>query len=466
MSSIIAHRKRNFKSALADSHIVQQFFAPDRIEQHCREVGHRWRASFWSPAVTLLTCLLQALNSVKSLRAAVADLLGQLAMQEGTLPLPSADPSAFAQARQRVPTQVFHAILREVTQHVQGQATVADHSWRGFQVILIDGVCVSMPDTPQLQRRFPQPKGQSPGCGFPMARLVTLFDWRSGAVIDHRIGSQHDGEAALFRQMLDHFQIGTVALADRHYCSYVDIARLVQRGSDVVFRNHQRRSHDFRTGFRLGDHDCLVTWHRPTHWLPSFGISPEEFQQLPDQLTLRMVRTTRAPRGFRSRRIVIITTILDPAEASADELLALYRDRWMVELNLRSLKTTLGMETLRGRSVDVIHKEIVTHLLLYNLIRLLIWEATRATNKDPQRLSFAGTLHRLQSTPCMLLIGSTARIHTHQLLTHFMEWIAGDALPYRPDRCEPRRVKRRPKQYSRLIMPRAHYHRHGDHSCR
>lgn len=323
-----------------------------------------------------------------------------------------------------------------------------------------------MPDTPQLQQRFPQPHGQSPGCGFPIARLVTLFDWRSGVVIDHRLGSQHQGEATLFRAMLDHFQPGTVALADRYYCSYVDIARIAQRGGDVVFRNHQRRSHDFRTGCRLGHNDCLVTWQRPRAWQPGLGICLEQFQRLPEPMTLRMVRTTRAPRGFRSRPIVIITTILDPAEASADELLALYRDRWTVELNLRSLKTTMDMDVLRGRGADVVRKEIVAHLLLYNLIRLLMWEAAHAAHKDPQRLSFAGTLHRLHAVACALLLRGAPGSGSAQVLRHLLAWIAGDDLPHRPDRFEPRRVKRRPKNYSRLTKPRAHYHRHGDPSCR
>lgn len=466
MSTIIAHWKRQFKSALTDSPSIQQLFSTQRIERHCRRARHHWRASFWSPSVTVLTCILQALNTVKSLRAAVADLLSHLAAQGQPQRLPSADPSAFAQARQRVPEAVFQALLQEVSHHACVLAKADEGLWRGFRVRLIDGACVSMPDTPELQQQFPQPPGQKAGCGFPIARIVTLFDWHSGVALECRIGSQHEGEATLFRQMLDHFQPGVVALADRYYCSYVDIARIAQRGGDVVFRNHQRRSHDFRKGFRLGDEECLVTWHRPRKWLESFGISPEQFAQLPEQMTLRMVRTARAVKGFRSQPIVIITTILDPAEASADELLALYRDRWMVELNLRSLKTTLGMEILRGHRVDVVRKEILTHLLLYNLIRLLMWEAARATGRDPHRLSFAGTLHRLQSMAGGLLIDRRRWNQQHDLLVVLLHWIANDVVPHRPNRFEPRRVKRRPKNYSRLTMPRRHYHRHGDHSCR
>jgi hypothetical protein len=183
-------------------------------------------------------------------------------------------------------------------------------------------------------------------------------------------------------------------------------------------------------------------------------------------MTLRMVRTSRTIKGFRSRNIVIITTILDPQDASADELLALYRDRWMVELNLRSIKTTLKMEVLRGKSVDVVRKEILTHLLLYNLIRLLMWEAARAAGRDPHRVSFAGTLHRLHAMAGALMPGRRRGNKHHRLLALLLHWIANDLVPHRPERFEPRRVKRRPKNYSRLTLPRQHYRRHGDHSCR
>ncbi len=139
-------------------------------------------------------------------------------------------------------------------------------------------------------------------------------------------------ERTLFRRILEHFGPGEVAVADRGFCSYVDIARLPGRGADVVFRLHQRRPSDFRAGRRLRPEDCLIVWARPK-WIPSCGLSREQLDALPQEMILRMVRTTRTPRGFRSREIVVVTTILDPEEASVDDLLALYRDRWMAELN-------------------------------------------------------------------------------------------------------------------------------------
>jgi hypothetical protein len=467
MSGTLAHWKRNVKSALIHSQAVQQLLSIPHIEHRCRQAGQQWRRSFWSPPVTVLTFLMQVLNPVKTLRAAVADTLSQWYGEEADEDLPSADPSAYSQARQKVPEAALRTLLDDATRQVRAVAG-DDRLWCGRVVKIIDGSSVSMPDTPDLQQAFPQPAGQTKGCGFPVAYLTAMFDWGTGAVLDWRMGSHHDSEISMFRSMLDHFGPGTVALADRYYCSYVDVARLMERGAEVVFRLHERRSHDFRQGQPLGPNDRLVTWHRPRRWLESFGISRAQFEALPQQITLRMVRTTpgTAPKGFRSKEIVIITTLLDPVEVSVDQLLALYRDRWMIELNLRHLKTTLKMETLRGKSVAMVRKEFIMHLLLYNLLRLLMWEAARLQGVDPRRLSFAGTLHRLHALAGRLLWPTPSTDMSHDAWHWLVRCMAQDVLPNRPNRFEPRRVKRRPKQYSRLTQPRTHYHRHGDDSCR
>jgi hypothetical protein len=345
-----------------------------------------------------------------------------------------------------------------------GRLASASGAWRNRRVVIADGSSVSMPDTPELQAAFPQPAGQKKGCGFPMARLLALFCWSTGAMLEVVIGSLHESELALFRTLLDRFGPGDVLLADRHYGSFIDIHRLKarrRRGGPAPPASIE----GLPPRPSAGPEDRLVVWQRPPKWIPSCGISQEEFDALPETMELRMVRTTRTPPGFRSKVVVVVTTILDPAEASVDDLLALYRDRWMVELNLRSMKTTLKMEVLRGESVDVVRKEVFMHALLYNLIRVLMWEAARDSGRDVRRLSFAGTLHRLQRFAAVLL-RSTCPADDERLLAVLLAWISGDKVPYRPGRMEPRRVKRRPKNYSRLTKPRAHYRKKGDTACR
>jgi hypothetical protein len=382
-------------------------------------------------------------------------------MHEPASVLPSDDPSAFARARRRVPLAAIEATFREAATAVVGLAG-DDRLWCDRRVVVVDGSNVSMPDTPELQAAFPQ-HGQKPGCGFPVMHLAAQFCWTTGALLDIRMGSQHDSELTMFREMFDQFGSGDVILADRFYCSYCDIVRLSQRGADVVLRMHHRRRSDFREGARLGPDDRLVIWTRPKQWLASFGLTREQFETLPATMTLRMLRTTRVPKGFRSKKIVLVTTILDPLEATTEELLALYRDRWMAELNLRSIKTTLGMEVLRGKSVDVVRKELLVHATLYNLIRMLMWEAARASGRDVRRMSFAGTLHRLQRIGPSLF---RASLNATDLLAAVLACVSTDIVPDRPGRMEPRRVKRRPKNYSRLTKPRTFYHRCGDSQCR
>lgn len=457
---------RQFKSAVATSQAVLALLSTAAVERRCRDARHAWRASFWSPTTTLVAFLFQTLNGCKTLRAAVADMLDVVLSRgvEPTAELPSADPSAFCAARRRLPAAVIEATLQETTGRI-AEFAGDPMRWLMRRVWVVDGSSATMPDEPELQEAFPQPSAQRRGCGFPVMRILAAFCWGTGALLDVSMGSLRDHERTLFRRILDRFEPGDVVLADRGFCSYADIARLAARGVDAVFRLHQRRPSDFRMGRRLGPDDCIVAWTRPK-WIPSFGLSREEFERLPEEMILRMVRTTRTPRGFRSRRIVVVTTILDPEEASTDDLLALYRDRWMAEMNLASLKTHLGMDVLRGRSVDVVRKEMLMHVLLYNLIRLLMWEAAQAAGRDVRRLSFTGTLHRLQSLGRGVLSAAAWGDDQEARTTALLTWISRDLVPHRPGRVEPRRRKRRPKNYSYLTKPRAQYRRHGDAACR
>jgi len=455
--------KRDVKETLLVNSLLASTLSPEAIEAACREFGHVWRATFWNPTTTLLTFLLQVLSAEKTLRAAVADLLSQL-VALGRRDLPSGDPTAYCQARQRLPLEVPIAMLSHVVEQIK-PLPAAVSTWLGRRVWMVDGTTVSMPDEPELQTAFPQHASQKPGCGFPIARLVVLFCWATGAIVDVVIDSLHSHELPLFRKLWHHFQPGDVALCDRAYCSYVDMIRLLQQGVFCVFRLHHRRKADFRAGERLGQDDQLVTWTRPEQWLESMGITREEMTQLPEQMTVRMVRITGAPKGFRSRTIVVVTTLLDPREAPSDQIRALYRDRWLAELNLRSIKTQLGMDILRGKSVDVVIKEIVMHLVVYNLIRLLMWHAAREHGRELHRLSFTGTLHRLRDM-LPLMLRPSSRAEARRLTAELLKRIADDELPDRPNRIEPRRRKRRPKEYSLLLRPRRWYHLHGDSGAR
>lgn len=455
--------KRQLKSSLLVHSALCEALAPGEIEDSCRQANHVWRESFWSPSLTVITFLLQVLDGAKTLRAAVAVLLTQMAAR-GDTELPSPDPAAYCQARRRLPGDVFAMMLERTAARMKA-LPATDQTWLGHRVWITDGSTVSMPDTAELQKAFPQPPRQKPGCGFPVAKFVGLFCWASGAIVDLIIGDLRPHDLPMYRQLWHHFQCGDVVVNDRAYCTYVDFIRLRELGVFCVARLHQKRKINLHASRRLGDDDWLVTWRRPDQWIASCGISHEAFQQLPETLEVRIVRISHVPRGFRSRPIWVATTLIDPIETPADAIRALYRDRWMAELNFRSLKSTLDMDILRGKSVNVVSKEIVMHLVAYNLIRLLMWQAAAQHGKDLHRLSFAGTLYRWRTT-MPLLIQHRSPADTLRMIEYLLLWVANDKVPDRPNRLEPRRRKRRPKEYSLMQHPRSWYHHRKDEGAR
>ncbi|HUV70628.1 MAG TPA: IS4 family transposase [Terracidiphilus sp.] len=448
----IAHWARLLKSNTRRcQQLWMDFLSARDVDAACRAEDHRWRQRLWTPLETLWAFLLQVLHPDSSCRQAVAMALGERAAM-GLARDASPDPSAYCQARSRLPCGVVGRCLRAVGERLS-RKVAPEHVWCGRRIRLVDGSSCSMPDTPELQEAFGQPDGQRAGCGFPVATIVALFCWASGAVLGVAIGAYRDSELRLWRRLWQLLTAGDVVLADRFYCTYADIVGLLSRGCDAVLRLHQRRKVDFRRGKRLGCNDRLVTWSRPTCSARARGMSIRQWQQLPLRLTVRLIRANVCLPGFRCRHLVIATTLLDPVRYPMEKILSLYRDRWIVELRLRDIKTTLGMDIVRGKSPDIVRKEIRMHMLAYNLIRCLMWEAAAEHGRSLHRLSFAGTVQRLAAMlPYLWLYAGTGR--ARRLYAMLLRWIAHDILPRRPNRIEPRAVKRRPKQYPLLNKPR------------
>jgi hypothetical protein len=430
---------------------LSKFLSDADILTAAESEKYHWRERIWTPIQTLWTFLIQVLNPDCSCRAAVAQVLAEQAAT-GELAKVSTDPTAYCQARRRIPLGLFKMAFQKIGQSLKTKID-ANYLWNGRKVWLVDGSHCSMPDTSQLQDTFGQAPGQSKGCGFPVAKLVCLLCWASGAIIDIAIGAYRSSELTLWRQLWGNLNSGDIILADRYYCAYADILQLLEKGCDCVFRlqGARTRTMNFRKGKRLGRDDRLVTWHKSKQCPRS--LSEEMYALLPDTLTVRILRFHTKIHGFRSRTIIIATTLLDPIEYSLDIIAQLFADRWIIELRLRDIKTTLGMDVLRGKSRDVVCKEIYMHLVAYNLIRALMWQASVEHNRPLHRLSFAGTVQRFDvAAPYLYLFcGTSKAVMVYKLL---LKWIAGDILPYRPNRIEPRAVKRRPKGYDLMNRPR------------
>lgn len=404
----------------------------------------------YTPLTTVRMLLSQAIDPDPSLRQAVSRLLAERAAEgRGNI---SANTGAYSQARQRLPEGVLQHLTRHVGRELLQEAPVA-WLWKGRAVKIVDGTTVSMPDTPANQADYPQPANEKAGLGFPLARLVVLFSLAVGTVLDAALGpafGKQTGETALFRTLHDRLSPGDVVLSDRYFCSYLEIALLQQRRIDVVMRLHQRRPVDFRKGHRLGKNDHRIVWHKPKRpeWLDE-----ETYRQLPDTLAVREVRLHVPQPGFRSKTIVVVTTLTDPEAVSRRELTDLYRMRWHAELDLRSLKQTMQMSILRGKSPEMVRKELWAHFLAYNLIRTVIAQAARKHDLQPREISFKGALQTLVAFAPHVLVARPDDLPG--LAERILAAIAQHRVADRPDRYEPRARKRRYDNFMHLQRPRA-----------
>jgi hypothetical protein len=408
-----------------------------------------FRERLYTPLLTIWTFLYQVLASDQSCRAAVARLLAFLCV--GGHGSGSAKTDPYCRARQRLPEKLMADLARssglELHRQVQPMGLLG-----GRPIKIADGTTVSMPDTPANQKAYPQQSAQKRGLGFPILRLVGLIGLSCGAVLDVAMGpyrGKRTGETALLRQLLGQLEAGDVLLADAIFSNYWMIALLLGRGVDIVSRHDGKRLVDFRQGRRLGRHDHVVPWHRPVR--PSW-MSRQLYHSLPEMLSIREVRVEVSQKGFRCRHLLLVTTLLDPQVYSRQELAVAFRCRWHAELDLRSIKHVMQMDVLRCKSPAMVRKEVWMHLLAYNLIRKLMAQAAAMAGICPRDISFKGTL---QTLVAFAAAGWSCPDRRNELYAAVLKAVATHRVNDRPDRVEPRAVKRRPKKQIYLNEPRS-----------
>ena len=415
----------------------------DTIEEACRQAQHTWRKRVLDPATTIYLFLLQVLHGNTACQHVVH--FGGWTFTD----------TAYCLARKRLPLAVYDWLVERTAATMRSASQGA--RWLGHRVWVVDGSSFSMPDEPELQRHFGQPGNQRPGCGFPVAKWLALFDVATGMLLRSRTAPLRTHDMSQVGPISDGPETGDIVLGDRGFCSYAHLAILLQRGLHAVFRVHQQQIVDFTPGRPTarrkgpyprpqglpssrwvraqGTMDQIVVWfksQRNPKWM-----SKDEYAMLPSEFTLRELRFRIETPGFRVREITLVTTLLDAEAYPAAELAELYYKRWRVEVNFRHIKISMKMDVLRCKTVEGILKELAIFCLAYNLVRSVTMESARARGVDPDRVGFIDAVR--------WLIG----------------W-EGDTKPTRPvinpvrrGRVEPRVVKRRPKQYMRMTKPRA-----------
>jgi hypothetical protein len=429
------------------SNILSEEIVADAVEA----IDVYWMDRIYSPLVTLWVFLGQVLSQDHSCRSAVARLIAHR-VSRGQRPC-SSETVAYCQARKRLPESLFSEVARRTGRALDGQVA-PEWLWKKRRVYAFDGSTVVMPDTPANQRAYPQLYNQQPGAGFPIARIAAVFSLSCGAVLDlaiRRYSGKGQSELGMLRCLWDVFRPGDVMIADRYMCAWTEMVMLKERGVDTVVRLHVMRKADFRRGKRLSQDDHIVEWPKPQK---PRSIDTKTYNTLPEFLMVRECRVHVEQPGFRSKTIIVATTLLD-AEITKTDIAQLYRARWNAELDLRSLKITMQMDMLRCKSPELVRKEIWTHILAYNLIRTIMAQAAIRYDVEPRSISFKGAIQTLEAfQPLVAILGERNSTVRRQLYEDILAAIVVHRVANRPDRIEPRRLKRRPKKYEWLRKSR------------
>jgi hypothetical protein len=427
---------------------VAQLFCHRHILDLCQSLGMSWRKRILDPATTIHLFLLQVLNT--NAPCSQVPRLGNI----------DCTAEAYCQARKRLPLNLLQLLLRKLCQHLS-RRQLDDGRWHGHRTFLIDGSGISMPDTPALKKAFGHPNGQKSGCGFPVLHFLGLFHAASGILLDLVTAPLHTHDLSNVSAIHPQLGSGDILVGDRAFCSFAHLVLLARRGVFGLFRVHQRQIVNFRSHrpfkthrsarmrqkglptsrwlARLGRYDQLVEYRKPPERPP--WLTEKAYKALPMTIVVREIRFRLAKGSSRSRQITVATTLIDKDRYPKEDLMALYRQRWQVETNFRHLKQTLKMDVLRCKTVAGVSRELLIYALVYNLVRMAMWEAAQIQQVPVERISFVDAVRWLDAAinrPILFRLR---------------------VVPARPGRQEPRAVKRRRTNYARLTIPRKPRHK-------
>jgi len=454
-------------SDVVDDEVFHEAFDLFDVEFSCDE------DAVYTPALVLWALVSQALfkDEQRSCNAAVTRIAAWWAAQGRVVD--DTNSGAYCRARKKIPDELVAHLTRTIAERAECSSELAEPlddeqavetlTPRAIaevksepiagRVLMVDGFTVDAADTPENQEEYPQNPSQADGLGFPILRCVSLISMATGMLVDLAIApycGKETGETALLRQMIDSLDPGDVLVADSYYCTYWLLAMCQARGVQVVMKNHHKRDDHPEDAVRICKGQRKVVWPRPQR--PEW-MSQEQYALMPNQVELRLVDINVDEPGFRTEAFTIATTIIEHRVYTATWIGSVYQSRWLVELDIRSIKCSLGMEILRAKTPPMVRTELWSCLLAYNLTRMKMLQSGLGSSRDVRSMSF---------TRCMVLLGTSwllcgARGVSDSLAklgkTHPLDELVG----HREGRMEPRANKRRPKVLKLLTAPRTAY---------
>jgi hypothetical protein len=436
------------------AHAFADILSPEQLDQAIADEKITFRDCTFTPDVTFWTFFTQIFHAGASCRNALLRLAAArfAADSDDNDPL---DTGAYCKARQRLPESFFTRVARGIADQAQTQAQA--WNWKGHTLKIPDGTTVSMPDTKANQEAYPQSKNQKKGVGFPLARLVAIISLATGCILRTQLGphkGKGTGETSLLAKMLCEFQAKDLVVADAGFSHFWLIASLLERGADYLGNLSSTRKVDYSPGKQLGPKDHLEVWHKTDSPQPP-GLTDAEWNALPETITVRRLWVVIERPGFRSEGLQLVTTLLDAETYSKAELADLYKRRWQVELHFRTLKGDLAMGILTCKTPAMVQKEIAMHTVVFNAIRAVMVAAGAVVKRAPYRLSFTAAWESIESF-AVLLSNPLRRVSAW---CELLRLIGSEVVDDRPNRVEPRVVKRRPKDCKYMTKTREEYPR-------
>jgi len=435
--------------------------APELLES----LSKTQRQRVYSDPVIFWAWLSQILGQNDSCSAAVSRV--QAWCLESGLPRPSSETTAFCQARKRLDAKLINSVHGSVMRGMERSVRLED-LYHGLTVKSVDGSSTQLMDTPKNQQRYPQPSEQKAGCGFPVMKFTAVLNHAHGGWETHLTAPLSEKESVTMRKLIEHFGPDTLLLADRAYCSYEIIARLQARGCHSLMRLHQMREKGFtlRKGKRIGSNERLVTWSKPASKPRTTDLSDAEWERLPATMEMRLITFWYEDRNGEVKRMILATTLLDAVKYDWIELGELYATRWDIELRLRDVKTTLGMEALNVKTPEMAHKSLAMAFLGFNLVKAACRQSVQGTKLSWKLISFKGALDALQSVQSLFTATvMNSKKNLAAVVNKMLALVRSKGIEVRPNRWQPRMKKKRPKPYPFLDKPRRKYkemHRAGE----
>ena len=415
------------------------------------ELGVTYRQRVFTPYMTLYAFLSQVLADDGSCRRAIIEVASILRSRRKKSC--STATGSLCKAKKRLPLALLQAIVRRLGQDLN---TGDKEVWAHGRVLVVDGTGFSMPDTKSNGGEFVRHGAgtrksaqAASNVGFPVGRMVGLFSLATGAVIDLAISTwkgKGSGEISSLNRIWACLKPGDTLLGDALFSAYYVVAKALADGVFIVTELKKTSYWRIKANFE----NQIIEIDRPRWNSNSSSISQAEHDALPSKIRVRIVKITCAPKGFRPKTKFILTTHLDSKKITNADIAGLYRQRWQVELYFRSIKTTLGMDIVRSKTAEMVVKEVWMHMMAYNLVRGAMSAVAQTRRCLPREISFRATLQALSTW--RLLTACNGAAGGQDDLINMLS--SGPLVGQRPDRYEPRAIKRRPRGYKLLVHSR------------